>query len=330
MRRYLSASVGLMTAILVVVAFASAAPYVPREEAPRGVLPADEPQVKGKEPGQEKGWEIDSYANPIRAYGPENIHLYLGDRTAPYMEHGFAKLTHGVYRPGLNDKPAVIVDAYEMQTPLGAYGIFTAERVPSDKMIEVGAGTAHLNARECLLWKGNVFVRIKLIGEVENGEDVLTMLAKKTAANIVGALSIPEVAWFPAGKRAAAGDRYVVRELLGYACLGRGFSVEYDLDGSKATMFLAVIPPGTVVKQGDATKALSAETSYLELRTALIKDGSTPAVLPGPWDSGYRATDPKLGRGLVARSGNYVMGLFGAPDEKTAVEMVSQLVKSLK
>ncbi len=338
MRRYLSTAAGLVTALLLLVGFSALAPsasegagaYVPREDVDRGVLPADEEQVKGKEPGQEKGWEIDLYNNPVSAYTRENIHLYLGQKVDRYVDYGFAKLTHGVYRPGLNDKPAVVVDAYEMQTPLGAYGLFSVERNRANRMIDIGAGGAHVGAREAVLWKGNMFVRVSLIADVENAEDVLTMFAKKIADKIAGGVCVTELSWFPADKRAPAGDAYVVRDLLGYPCLGRGFSVEYDLNGSKATMFLAIIPPGTVVKRGDEMKALDAQTSYLELRSTLIKDGATPAVLPGPWDTGYRATEPKLGRGLVARSGNYIVGIFGAPDEPTAVEMASQLVKALK
>ena len=53
-------------------------------------------------------------------------------------------------------------------------------------------------------------------------------------------------------------------------------------------------------------------------------------VLPGPWDNGYRATDPKLGRGLVVRKGNYIAGIFGSVDDATAFKMVSSLVNALK
>ena len=345
MKRYLLAAAGLAAALVVLVGFTSlvsspadgAAPYVPREVVNRGVLPDDEVQVKGKEPGQEKGWEVDLYdnavkfANPVKAFTRENLNLYLGDKTDSYLQHGFVKLTHGVYRPGLNDKPAVVADAYEMQTPLGAYGLFTQERNRADKMIEIGPDVSgHLGEKECVFWKGNYFVRVSLMAEVENAGDVLTMFAKKIAVKVTGIVCVPELMWFPPENRAVAGDRYVVRDLIGYACLGRGFSVEYDLGGSKATMFLAIVAPGTTVKAGDEVKLLDVNTSYLELRTALIKDGSVPQVLPGPWESGYRATESKLGRGLVARSGNCIVGIFGAPDEETSIRMVSSLVKALR
>ena len=91
-------------------------------------------------------------------------------------------------------------------------------------------------------------------------------------------------------------------------------------------MFMAMLPATFDAAVGMPDVVLT----YLQLRRTLVKDGSTPQVLPGPWDNGYRATDPKLGRGMVARKGNYILGIFGTHDDKTASDMTSFLVNALK
>jgi hypothetical protein len=53
-------------------------------------------------------------------------------------------------------------------------------------------------------------------------------------------------------------------------------------------------------------------------------------VLPGPWDEAYLATEPKLGRGLVARKGNSLLGIFGAPNDQAALAMTAHLAQGIR
>jgi len=289
----------------------------------RGVLPAEE----------REGWELDIPDNPIKTYTPENLYLYLDQKSDLYNRYGFRKLTHGTYRPNLLGKPTVVVEAYDMDQPLYAYGIFSVERSRADKIVDVGA-TAHVGEKEAVLWKGNYFVRVKLIADVEKPEEVLTMFARKSAAGITGPTTLPELGLFPADKRIPGGDAYYVEKLLGYDCLGRGFTVDYDLGGeAKATMFLAIFPSEAETskkKDQDAPPVPGVvTTAYVKLHRALLGDGEEPQVLPGPWDHGCHATDAKLGRGLIARRDRFIVGIFGTKNDLDAVEMTSALVRAL-
>lgn len=293
----------------------------PGRPASLSVLPADETE----------GWEQDIPDNPVRYYGRENLYLYLRQKTDLYNDYGFLKLSHATYRPNLLGKPTVTIDAYKMDLPLHAYGIFSVERNRSDKMIDVGGG-GHVGATECVFWKGSHFVRIRLIDKVEDPEQVLTGLAMRTANNIRGTTDVPELRLFPAENRTPGGDSYYVKDLLGYDFLARGFTVEYDLGGRKATMFLAIFPPEMETRRQETTPApvLTVTTAaYVELRRALLKAGEAPQVLPGPWEHGYRATEPQLGNGPVVRSGRYIAGTFGAPSEDVALKMTASLVQRL-
>ncbi|KPK99328.1 MAG: hypothetical protein AMK75_06710 [Planctomycetes bacterium SM23_65] len=288
--------------------------------APQTVLPLDEPE----------GWERAIPNYPIRLYVRENLYLYLAQKADLYNDYGFRRLAHGIYRPNLLGEPTVVVDAYIMDLPLHAYGIFSVERNRSDKMVKIGGG-GHLGEKECVFWKGNHFVRVKLMADVENAEEVLKGFAVKTEKNIVGPVTIPELAFFPVEKRTPAGDSYHVDDLMGYDFLGRGFTVEYDLEGTKATMFLAILPPDVVGKQPEGGPPVPGitTTAYIKLRRALLGAGETPQVLPGPWQHAYRASEPKLGTGLVARKGRCIAGIFGCPDEKLALQMTSELAQKL-
>jgi len=291
-----------------------------RAPRPVTVLPPDEPE----------GWEEAIPDHPIKLYVRENLYLYLGQKADRYNAYGLRRLAHGIYRPNLLGKPTVTVDAYYMDLSLHAYGLFSVERNREDKIVEIGGG-GHLGEKECVFWKGNHFIRVKLIEEIENGEEVLKAFAERTERNILGPTTVPELGLFPAENRTPAGDTYVVDDLMGYEFLGRGFTVEYDLEGSKATMFLAIFPPDVPTKQpkGAAPVVGVTTTAFLKLRRALLKGNETPQVLPGPWQYGCRATEPKLGTGLVARKGRCIAGIFGAPSEEVALRMTASLVQKL-
>jgi len=301
--------------------------YVPHWSSPGvrlvEVLPQDDPE----------GWQLDLYDNAVKYYSRENVYLYLGEKADLYNDYGLIKLEHGVYRPNLLAKPAVVADAYLMYQPLDAYGILSVECNRADNITSVGGG-GRVGTKECTFWKGNYFVRVKLTAEVENPEEVLTYFAQRTAENIQGPTAIGELALFPDAGRVPACDAYYVDNLLGYDFLGRGFTVEYQFGEKKATMFLAIVTPGAErklrMRRGMPAAPDSVETAYLKLRRALLKDGETPQVLPGPWDHGYLATHPKLGRGMVARRGTCLVGVFGAPDDQTAMGMTATVVQALR
>ena len=281
-------------------------------------------------PDELEGWEQAIPDHPVKLYVRQNIYLYLGQKADRYNAYGLRRLAHGIYRPNLLGKPTVTVDAYLMSLPLHAYGIFSVERNRSDQIVKIGGG-GHLGKKECVFWKGYHFVRVRLMEDIENAEEVLKAFAVKTEQQIAGVTAVPELTLFPADNRTPAGDSYVVDDLMGYECLGRGFTVEYDLDGSKATMFLAIFPPDVATKRPkDAPPQVGVtNTAYLKLRRQLLMGGETPQVLPGPWNHGCRATEPKLGTGLMARKGRYIAGIFGAPSEEVALRMTAELVQKL-
>ena len=149
MTRYLWCALGLAVTVAFVAfshAYPAQEPLLPPtvEKTDRGVLPADEPD----------GWEIDLYDNPVKTFARDNLCLYAPDKVDRCLEYGFVKLTHGVYRPNLLGKPTVIEDAYQMDSPLDAYGLFTAERNRENKMANIGGGCS-IGEKESVMWKGN-------------------------------------------------------------------------------------------------------------------------------------------------------------------------------
>jgi hypothetical protein len=288
---------------------------------------AEQMKVRGPAPAPETflpafvldGWQQDSYQNPVRHYTAQSLYLYLGEGAERYKSYHVDLLTHATYRFGLLGAPAVSVDVFRMDKPLDAYGIFSVERDRTAPIAKMGAVSTHMGEKQCDFWRGCFFVRVKIIGEVKDAKEALEYFAKNIDEKMKGEVAVPELSLFPAENRVVAGDSHYVKNLLGCSFLGAGFTVEYDLAGKKATMFMACYP--TIIE---------AENAWIKLHRALAPAGSEPVVLPGPWQRGYRATEPKLGRGLVAQQGAFVAGIFGVDDEKVASEMVGNLVLAIK
>ena len=281
-----------------------------------------------------EGWErAIPPGRPVKFYIRKNLYLALKDKSQQYLDYGFRRLEEADYRPNLLGEPTVAAEAYMMDLPLHAYGIWSVERQRTDKMPTDLGVAAHLGKKEASFWKGNYFCRFRIIRDVDDPEEVLAYFIRTTAANIAGQTQIPILSAFPADNRTPAGDSYFVKDLLGYDFLGRGFTVEYSLDGKKAVMFLAILPPAVEPDKEDAEPlptVTPTQKAYVLLRRALLADESAvPEILPGPWDHGYQATHPKLGRGIVTRRGLYIAGVFGAPDDDTAVTMTSELMRRL-
>jgi len=323
MRRYLLTTVVLV--LLVTLGCQSTKQWLGMTPSPApgpgAFLPADEPE----------GWERATPEHPVEIYSRENLYLYLDQKADLYNRYGFMTLEHGTYRPNLLANPAAVVDVYQMDHPVHAYGSFSVERNREDKMVDIGGG-GHLGEKECVFWKGQHFVRVKLIAEIQNAEEVLEALARKTEKNIPGVTEIAELRVFPTENRVPAGDAYYTDDLLGYECLGRGFVVEYDFDGKKAAAILAIFPPGgkTAAAKAEPAYPGPTTTAYVKWRRELLGSGETPQVLPGPWDHGYRAAEPKLGQGVVARRGRYIVAVFGTPSEEASIGMAATIVSALR
>ena len=129
----------------------------------------------------------------------------------------------------------------------------------------------------------------------------MLMFAHTTAKLLPPATGGTAVDAFPAANRIVSSDAYYVDDLMGYECLGRGFTVDYDLASGKATMFLAIVPPAV-----EGSTMSPTVVAYSKFRRVLKADGEAAEILPGPWDHGCTAANPKMGGGILTRKGRYL------------------------
>lgn len=122
-----------------------------------------------------EGWE--PVGEPVQ-YGADTLWEYINGAADQYLAYGFQELTHSEWK---RNDTIIIVDAYELGTPLQAFGLFLAQAPAPDQRVAIGAGAALSLPYQALLAKGRMYVRVEFYeGPVgrEQGLEVLTLLER--------------------------------------------------------------------------------------------------------------------------------------------------------
>ena len=128
-------------------------------------------------PGGAAGWKA---ATPADRYDRRTIFEYIDGHGEVYLAYGMKACDTRRYAgpPGEGD---VVVDAFEMETPAGAYGAFTHSR--EGEPADVGQGGS-FGYGTLLFWKGRYFVSVYAERESAPARDAVMALGRAVAASI--------------------------------------------------------------------------------------------------------------------------------------------------
>lgn len=240
----------------------------------------------------------------VAHYGQDELWEYINGAAEQYISFGFQELMHGEWQ---RDTLVVVLDIYDMGTPLDAYGIFAEQAPERETWVELGTAAAITPPYQCLLVQGRYYVRADMYeGEFspENGARLLELLA----ARLPGSIGLPaQLALLPTRDQRPGSVGYAREGFLGLGELRDLVHATYMWGDDEFVLFLML------AEEGEERDALWAR---LEAKWTRLK-GKDRKML-------YRKI-PYRGLVGVVRTEAGVLGISGPADEGELAKRLTKL-----
>jgi hypothetical protein len=245
------------------------------------------------------GWE---QSGSRRQYTADNLFEYKDGGAEGYLIYGFVRM-QGIDCKSGGDTLAI--DVSEMNDADSAYGMFAANRDPSQPIAKIGMG-GQLQPQSASFAKGKYYAEIVVNAANPDSDHTALLQAFVTAMqqHLEGRDTPPmALAWFP--KEDLTSSRLVPESVLGLKLLKRGYVAKY--------------------KQGQAFIVLEASPeSAAEVMKKLRErfDGTAPAQIG---DEAFQAKAQYLDGICIFRKGRYLAGYANLPEPQQAASQAAKL-----
>jgi len=236
---------------------------------------------------------------PVRFYTPETLYEYIDGQADGYISYNFQALASVTYARGEDN---VVVDVYDMEKPIQAFGAYSTFRGPSNEFVRIGA-QGFKSADGYLFWKGRFLVKVSASYADETGG----FKAAEAAAKAVDGRTSDDrkgmeiLSLLPAKAKVANSEKYVLHAVLGQSFLDNGAIAEYTTGQGTVRLFIC--------DMGSGEAASKAYADYLKFATA----HGTPTEADDR--KSFRADVKYYGKTVVFVQGNYVGGGVALTEE---------------
>ncbi|MCE5265183.1 MAG: hypothetical protein LLG97_16825 [Deltaproteobacteria bacterium] len=254
------------------------------------------------------GWKL---SDDIQVFSPKNLYDYIDGGADLFLKYDFQELRVAEYQ---NDrKTSVTAEVYRHRTPVLAFGIYSQERLPNARFLDIGAqgygepGVLNFLAADC-------YVKLTSVNAGADDEKVLLTFAGKIAERLGGKGGLPAIlASFPAEGMLKNSEKLTAREFLGYSFFHSGFTADYELAGKKFQLF--------VIEGRDRNDCRNMLQSYLK------QAGSGPDKIE---EGRYNLKDPYHGEMDFYWQGRYIRGALNLDDAGLRAKMLKLFGEALE
>ena len=176
---------------------------------------------------------------PVERYTEVNLYEKINGRSELFHAYDVTGMTFVTFSKA--DDPAKFIDVflYDMTTPLGAFGIYSVERLSGSEAIATGDG-GHRTKADLFFRKGQYYASILTSGPDEEVQKAASALADTLAKRLKGkAAEIWGLAMLPAKNRVEDTVRYFMVDALGLDFLTNAFTAQYRDGEARFTAFVA-------------------------------------------------------------------------------------------
>jgi hypothetical protein len=217
---------------------------------------------------------------PPRAFVPADLYEYMNGASPSFIEYGFRRLVVAEYVKAPKTDEAITVEVFDMGSPKGAFGKFSAERDPTYDHFALGV-EGYAGGGNLVFWAQRYYV--KVTGFEDNAEvaKLLRSFSESIAAKI-GDPGKPLAVFsrFPFEGRRKNTERFIAKNFADIPGLPGGFSVDYKESGRELSVFLL-----DVTSEGAAKKALSQVQARFPRAKAEGADGDEVISVGGDEDA---------------------------------------------
>ncbi len=206
-------------------------------------------------------------------YVPENLWDFINGAADTYLSYGFIDLHVAEYKKGKN---VIKVEIYRHTDNTTAFGIYSTERSPSFRFINLGA-QGYIADASINFFKGNFYVKIKTFSKSGKTIQTAESLAVRISDMLDGDSKMPSVlSMFPEIGRKINEETFINESVLGHKFLNKAFKANYEIGPDIFSIYIIEKnSPDDVIKQVDSYMAAAGIDSE-ESESAgkyVLKDG---------------------------------------------------------
>lgn len=292
------------------------------KRAPAAAKPAAEAEFKGAGVVLPRGKDVAGWKlkQGPEYYDTSTLYEVINGASAGYLAYGFKQLAKADYAPdGIAFAEEIVVEAYQMKTPLAAYGKWSEERSscdPPDKDKPPGCS----RGSDRILYKGEWFVKVTTYDDSPAAVVELHKVAEAISKRTPGDAKVPADAQrLPARSRKPHSVVYRPKAVLGLDGLGDGFQADYE-DGELQWSLFFKRTKGAA-QGAEALARLRNDAAS----PGFAKEGAKAEAVPGLGEEAV-AVQATAGWILAARQGDQVVGGVEFASRDAAVAAVRELL----
>jgi len=181
-----------------------------------------------------EGWTL---AEEPRVFQPENLYEHIDGAAESYIAYGFKELVVAQFQKA-GAETSLGVEIYDMGSGTNAFGIFSAERFPENRTVDVGL-LGYIEGETLNYFAGTDYVKL-LCYDGGNETEVLLNRFARTIAEKIGDKGVLPAALsaFPKQGLIANSEKYIRKNVMGFEFLSNGYTASYAVDGREFECFL--------------------------------------------------------------------------------------------
>jgi hypothetical protein len=254
------------------------------------------------------GWK---QAEKIQIFSPRTLYEYINGAADLYLAYEFQELQVAEYKHG--PKAAVTVEVYRHQNPTQAFGIYSQERLPDARFLDIGA-QGYQEPMVLNFIAGPYYVKINGYETGPEDEKILLAFARRIEGMLGGKTSLPGIlSSFPQEGKKRNTEKFISKNFLGYSFFHSGYTADYELSARKFKIF--------VIESQDAEDSRGMMEKYLEKI-----GGKEKRVSEGL----YQLTDPYHGEVDLFWKGKFIWGILDLTDPDLRTRYLQELEAGAK
>jgi hypothetical protein len=251
-----------------------------------------------------------------RSFFPDTLYEYIDGAAESYIGYDFKELAVAEFaRTGTT--ASLTLEIYDMGDALDAFGIYSAERFPDNRTVDVGTH-GYIDGEVLNFVAGTDYVKLLCFNGGDATASILEAFARKVAAATGRRGALPALfSLFPKDGLVPNSEKYIRRNVMGFDFLGNGYLVTYKADGAEFEAF--VIEPDR-----------GQDPAALMKRLLDFFAGAGQAVESRP--SGLHIRNKYAQNMYLGIAGNRLCGITRVPDgfEQRSAAWYDRLVDAVK
>lgn len=260
--------------------------------------------------------ELDSWSltEKPESYYPENLFEYIDGAAEIYLSYEFKELLVAQQQKDQSETN-VAIEIYDMGNATNAFGIYSAERYPDNRFMQIGL-QGYIEEGTLNFLVSRYYIKLLCFECEEQSEEILKLFSQKIVERVGQLGKLPSLlSAFPSKGLRPNSESFVLRNFMGYSFLHHGYSAKYGVGGLEFDCFIA--------EGKDKTDAEEMLQKYLEAK-------ESPSV--EKIDSGYHIEDKYYHNIYIARVGKWLCGVIKIRDgsEDIGLQYLNNLIQNLK